>query len=123
MKQNQVNTCTLKGLEDMVEFLKCCGVESEYINFDGSYSRTIQFVVDEQIYQILWFNNESKLRIGVSKRASFVVFKYIYLDTTFPLISGNKGLGFSFTKKGMKGMFDQEFNYYDFRLPLEIKEK
>lgn len=119
MKQQMLDTCTLDGLKNIVEFLKGYGIESEYVDFDKhNYSRTIQFTVNEQTYQIYWFNNESKLKIGTHKRAGFVMFKYIYFDTCFPIIGGNENLGFSYTKHEKKSMFDRTFNYYDFRLPL-----
>lgn len=119
MKQQMLDTCTLDGLKNIVEFLKGYGIESEYVDFDKyNYSRTIQFTVNEQIYQIFWFNNESKLKIGTHKRASFVVFKYIYFDTCFPIVGGNKNLAFSYAKKEKNSVVYNEFNYYDFRLPL-----
>ena len=43
-------------------------------------------------YQIYWFNNESKLKIGTHKRAGFVMFKYIYFDNCFPIVGGNENL-------------------------------
>ena len=119
MKQQVLDTCTLDGLENIVEFLKNHNIESKYVDFDKyNYSRTIEFIVNEQTYQIYWFNNESKLKIGTHKRAGFVKFKYIYFDNCFPIVGGNENLGFSYTKKEKKNMFDDEFNYYDFRLPL-----
>ena len=119
MKQQMLDTCTLDGLENIVEFLKSHNIESEYVDFDKyNYSRTIQFTVNEQVYRIFWFNNESKLKIGTHKRASFVMFKYIYFDTCFPIVGGNENLGFCYTKKDKVNFWDSSFNYYDFRLPL-----
>lgn len=68
--------------------------------------------------QAVWHKNESKLKIGKSPRSPFVMFKYIYFNSTFPIVGGNKNLGFSFTKKVKTNMFDDEFNYSDFRIPL-----
>ena len=119
MKQQVLGTCTLDGLENIVEFLKSHNIESKYVDFDKyNYSRTIEFIVNEQTYQIYWFNNESKLKIGTHERAGFVKFKYIYFDNCFPIVGGNDNLGFSYIKKEKENMFDSEFNYYDFRLPL-----
>lgn len=119
MKQVKLDTCTLDGLENIVNFLHIHDIKAEYINLDRhGYSRTIQFTVNDQDYQIIWFNNESKLKIGTSKRAPFVVFKYIYFDTCFPIVGGNSNLGFSYTHREKHSMFDDEFNYYDFHLPL-----
>ena len=118
MKKVSLSTCTLDGLENIVEFLQSHNIDSEYVNFDGTYSRTIEFVVNEQTYQIVWYNNESSLRIGTHKRASCVAFKHIYFDRCHPFVGGNENLGFSYTKKEVNSMFDQEFNYQDFHIPL-----
>lgn len=119
MKQQMLDTCTLDGLENIVSFLKSYNIKSKCVDFDKyNYSRTIEFTVNEQTYQICWFNNESKLKIGTHKRASFVVFKYIYFDNCFPIAGGNENLGFSYTKKEKTNRYDSDFNYYDFRLPL-----
>lgn len=119
MKQSVLDTCTLDGLENIVLFLNSYNIQSEYVAFDKhSYSRTIQFTVNEQVYQIVWFNNESKLKIGTHKRSSFVTFKYIYFDNCFPIVGGNENLGFSYTRHEKKSIFDMEFNYQDFRIPL-----
>lgn len=119
MKQQVLDTCTLDGLENIVAFLKSHNIESKYVDFDKyKYSRTIEFIVNEQVYQICWFNNESKLRIGTHKRAGFVVFKYIYFNNCFPIVGGNENLAFSYAKKEKNSVVYNEFNYYDFRLPL-----
>lgn len=64
MKQQVLDTCTLDGLENIVAFLKSHNIKSKYVDFDKyNYSRTIEFIVNEQTYQIYWFNNGSKLKI------------------------------------------------------------
>ena len=118
MKKLSLNTCTLDGLENIVKFLQSYDIDSKYVNFDGTYSRTIEFVVNGQIYQIVWYNNESSLRIGAHKRSPRVAFKHIYFDRCHPIVGGNENLGFSYTKKEVSSMFDREFNYQDFRIPL-----
>ena len=119
MKQSVLDTCTLDGLENIISFLNSYNIESEYVAFDKhSYSRTIQFTVNEQVYQIVWFNNESVLKIGSGIRSPFVKFKYIYFDNCLPIVGGNENLGFSYTRHEKKSIFDMEFNYQDFRIPL-----
>lgn len=119
MKQQVLDTCTLDGLENIIAFLKIHNIESEYVYLDKyNYSRTIQFTVNEQVYQIVWFNNESSLKIGSGIRPPFVKFKYIYFDNCLPIVGGNENLGFSYTRHEKKSVFDMEFNYQDFRIPL-----
>ena len=119
MKQLKLDVCVQDGLEKIVTFLKSHNIDSEYVNLDKyNYSRTIQFVVNNQSYQIVWFINESKLRIGTDTRSPFVVFKHMYFDNCLPIVGGNENLGFSYTKKENVLFYESEFNYNDFRLPL-----
>lgn len=110
----------IKGLEKIVGFLKDYGIDSEYVNFsqDISYSRTIEFLVNNQIYQIFWFRNESVLRIGKESRSGFIPFKFIYFDNTMPIVGGNKSIGFAHTK--IQDMLGTDFAYGNFHIPLEI---
>lgn len=109
----------VESFDNLIKFLNSNGIETELVNKDEhGYSRTIEFVVDEQVYNIVWYNNESKLKIGNSPRSPFVMFKYIYFNSTMPIVGGNENLGFSYTKKVKTNMFDYEFNYSDFRIPL-----
>ena len=119
MKQLKLDVCVKDGLEKIVEFLNSHNIASEYVNLDKyNYSRTIQFVVNNQSYQIVWFINESKLRIGTDTRSPFVVFKHMYYDNCLPIVGGNENLTFSYTKKENTSFYESEYNYHDFRLPL-----
>ena len=119
MKQLKLDVCVENGLEKIVEFLDSHNIISEYVNIDDcGFSRTIQFVVNNQVYQIVWFINESKLRIGADTRSPFVVFKHIYYDNCLPIVGGNENLAFSFTKKENVSFYESEYSYHDFRLPL-----
>ena len=96
MKQLKLDVCVKDGLEKIVEFLNSHNIASEYVNLDKyNYSRTIQFVVNNQSYQIVWFINESKLRIGTDTRSPFVVFKHMYYDNCLPIVGGEQDLTFS----------------------------
>lgn len=109
------------NVEQMCEFLNKHGIKTTMINpADTGYSRTIQFKVYEVDYRIVWFINESTLQIGSGDRPAQIPFKYIYFDTTFPLVKDNKSIGFSYVKNEVKGWFDWEFPYEVFRLPLEL---
>lgn len=120
---NQVNTSTLKGLTNTINFLDSVGIKSHLANLDDNgYARTIEFKVYDQTYQILWYCNESYLKIGTHKRSPVIPFRHIYHDTSYPLVGGNSSLGFSYTKKENVSMFDDGFNYQDFRIPLELKD-
>lgn len=119
MKISKLDVCVKDGLEHLVLFLEQFGITSKYINFDKyNFSRTIEFVVNEQTYQVVWFINESKLIIGNNIRSPFVVFKHVYFDNCTPIVGGNNNLGFSYTKNVKNNMFDREFDYQNFRIPL-----
>lgn len=116
-----INVEGVDSFEKLQEFLIVCGIGVEKVNPNSyGYSRTLEFTIDGQIYNIVWFQNESKLKIGKSDRAPFIMFKNVFLDTTFPLFGGNKCLSFAFNVKNNIGMFDSPYNYSDFKIPLEI---
>lgn len=109
--------------EEIVKFLNKNGVDARLLNPDDSgFSRIIHFRIYEIEYRIIWFINQSTLQIGTSKRAACIPFKYIYIDETFPLVGGNKSIGFSYTKNKKKSIFDREYPYEIFRIPLELEE-
>lgn len=118
-----MNVCVPDGLEDMKEFLEIY-VESlqyiKYVNIDEftKYSRTIEFFINDQVYRIVWFINESRLFIGSSERSPFIMFRHLFLDTTFPIVGGNRCLSFQFTPKENISMFESPYGYSDFKLPI-----
>lgn len=107
--------------EEIIQFLKDLGITCELAHVDVTgFSRTVKFTVYDIEYMVLWYCNESILRIGGGNRAACIPFKYMYLDTTFPLVNGNKSIGFSYTKNECKAIFDREYPYGIFRIPLEL---
>jgi|GEM_PF-4326398 len=107
--------------DELISFLNKFGIKTEIIDIDKyGFSRTIEFKVYEITYRIIWFINESTLMIGTGDRASQILFKYIYFDGTFPLIEGNKSLGFSYVKFERENIFDRLYPYEVFRIPLDI---
>lgn len=117
------NSVLADGLETFLNFLNNHGVKAELVDFDKyDFSRTIGFTVYGIEYRIVWFVNESTLQIGTHKRAARIPFKYMYFDRSFPLIGDNKSIGFSYVKFEKKSMFDREYPYEVFRLPIELPE-
>ena len=109
------------NIESMLEFLIKLGIHANLVQPDRhGFSRTIEFTVYDTIYRIVWFTNESTLRIGGSDRSASIPFRHIYLDTTYPLSKGNKSMGFSYTKNKKKNIADREYPYEVFRIPLEL---
>lgn len=116
--------CVLQvdGLETFLNFLNSHGIKAELIDFDDyGFSRTIGFAVYGIEYRIIWFKNQSTLQIGTHRRAGQIPFKYMYFDNCFPLVGGNKSIGFSYVKLERKSVFDRQYPYEVFRLPLEIE--
>lgn len=109
------------GREEIIEFLNKIGIKANLVDEnEHGFSRTISFTVYEIEYRIVWFINNSTLYIGNNKRAACIPFKYMYLDTTFPLVGGNRSIGFSYTKLKKESMFDRSFPYEVFRIPIEL---
>jgi hypothetical protein len=114
-------TAETGGLENIISYLKEFNVKSSFVNTDKyGFSRTIEFKVYNTIYRIVWFKNQSELLIGDNKRAARIPFRYMYYDNTFPCVGGNKCIGFSQVKFEKKNMFDKEFPYECFRIPIEL---
>lgn len=114
---------TTPTIENFLSFLNRNGVNvnAELVDLDNyGFSRTIAFTVYGIEYRIVWFQNESTLQIGAHKRAARIPFKYMYLDECFPLVGGNKSIGFAYTKLEKTSVFDREYPYEVFRIPIEI---
>lgn len=110
--------------EKIIKTLNDVGIKTEIINKDEyGFSRTIDFKVYEIEYRIVWFINESTLYIGGGVRAAQIPFKYIYIDRTYPLFGGNKSVAFSYVKNKKESIFDREFPFGCFRIPIEINNK
>ncbi len=119
--KHYVSPLETSGLDDIIKYLNEIDISTEYVNKDKyGFSRTIKFKVYDTIYRISWFKNQSELLIGENKRCSRIPFKYIYFDNTYPCIGGNKCIGFSQVKFEKKNMFDKEFPYECFRIPIEL---
>ena len=115
-----INVVGLDSKEALIKFLEFHGIEVKLVDYNEyDFSRTLEFMVYDQVYNILWFQNESVLKIGNSKRSPQVTFKHVFFNTTYPLIGGNKCLIFSFDTVEST-MFGTEPSYSDFKIPLEI---
>lgn len=107
--------------EQIITFLNGLGIETELINVDKyGFSREISFKVYETEYVIDWWVNQSYLHIGTHVRSAQIPFKYIFLDDTFPLVDGNRSLAFSDEKYEKKSIFDREYPFGIFRIPLDL---
>lgn len=121
-KVKSIDTATKEGRNLIVDFLNSHGVNATVFGLESnSYAREIRFSVYGIDYIIIWFVNQSTLYIGEGERAASIPFKHIYLDECFPIAGGNKSIGFAYVKNEKHSMFDREFPYEVFRIPLEIK--
>lgn len=113
------------GIEELISFLEKNGISPNRPNNPEpvGFSRVINFKVYDTEYQIIWYVNQSTLKIGSGNRAAFAPFRHVYLDTTFPLIGGNRSIGFSYEKYEKKSIFDSEYPFGIIRIPLDIEQK
>jgi len=113
----------LQTKEEMIDFLGSVGIKAELINIDKyGFSREIEFKVYDITYIIDWWVNQSYLHIGNHVRSAQIPFKYLYLDTTFPLVGGNRSLGFSDIKLERRSIFDREYPFGVFRIPIDLEQ-
>ena len=112
----------LQTKEEIISFLESFGIKPVLINVDKyGFSREIKFEVYGQIYVIDWWINQSYLHIGNFNRSAQIPFKYLYLDTTFPLVDGNRSLAFADEKLERKSTFDREYPFAVFRIPIDLE--
>ena len=117
---NYINVVGLDSKEALIKFLELNGIEVKLVDYNEyDFSRTLEFMVYDQVYNILWFQNESVLKIGNSKRSPQVTFKHVFFNTTYPLIGGNKCLTFSMDVVRCP-VFGKTNTHSDFKIPLEI---
>ena len=108
--------------EKLIDFLNDNGVKAELINFDKwGFSREIGFTVYDVKYVVIWFKNNSTLCVGTHKRPAQIPFRYVFFDNCFPLVDGNKSIGFAYEKQSGTSTLDREFLYESFRIPIEIE--
>lgn len=109
------------SIDDMILLLESVGIKTiRYGHHEEYFERYISFRVYDIEYTITWFKNESTLSIGQGERAACIPFKYIYFDNTYPLIKGNKSIGFSYHKNEKQTVFDRMYPYEVLRIPLEL---
>lgn len=105
------------GLERIIDFLKVINVP--YILGNGieeevTYNRNVTFTIFGIDYKILWFKNISTLIINPKDEVNSprIPFNYMWLDECFPLVGGNRSIGFA-------SKFP--FEYENLRIPLPRK--
>lgn len=114
---------TEQGLDAFIEFLEALGIATKLHNPQPDrFCRKIVFSVEGCEYLILWYVNESTLHIGTHERAARIPFQYIFLDNTYPLPNGNRSIAFSYVKHKQESVFDRQFPYEVFRIPLPIQK-
>lgn len=120
-KEKFVDCTQVDGIELIINFLKTIGIDAfqKEVDETANFNRTIFFTIYNVEYQIEWYVNQSTLIIGNKNRSARLPFKYIYLDDCFPLVFENLSIGFSYTKNQKQSIFDREFPYENFRIPLE----
>lgn len=106
--------------DEIIKFLNDLGIETQLLGNDDSYKRTIAFKVYGIDYRIVWFVNQCTLEVGAHDRSAKLPFNYMYLDTTYPLVGGNKSIGFSYHKLERESIWDREYPFEVFRIPIEI---
>ena len=106
--------------KEMLDFLKKLNVKAELVGENNHYKRNIVFQIYGMKYTITWYINESTLQIGDGARAPLMPFRYMYHDTTYPLVGRNESIGFSYTKLNDINMIDRKYPYEVLRIPLEL---
>ena len=109
-------------MEELKEFFDNLNIKSNWVNPDKyGFSRVLEFKIYDITYQIVWFVNESTILIGKHKRAARITFRFVYLNRTYPLIGGNKCIGFAYTRKEKpEAIVEREYPDECFKIPIEM---
>ena len=87
---------------------------------EHGFSREIEFEVGDDAYSILWFKNQSTLRLGKSKGAPEMPFRHMFHDRTHPSFNSQGGaIGFCYDRYVRDSVFDREFPFESLRIPLQ----
>jgi len=109
-------------LEEIKEMFIKLGIDLTPINIDNyGWTRKYKFTIYGIEYVIEWWTNQSYLKIGTHNRAAKYPFKHIAYNTTLPLVDGNFCLAFIPKLNERISMFDIEYDFEVFYIPLEKK--
>lgn len=114
------------GYDEIIPLLDKCGIKVKAIEQkEGKFNRCISFEIYDVTYTIIWYTNQSTLSIGdlSNNRRACIPFKWMFIDRNFPLFDRNVSLAFSYHKFKKESVFDREYPYECFRIPLEINEQ
>jgi hypothetical protein len=73
-----------ENIEQIITFLKSCGIETSNDQKPGVFNRVIEFEVEGTIYFIEWWINQSYLKFKNKFSAPYLPFKYIYINENYP---------------------------------------
>lgn len=119
MKAESIGLCHHEGLQLCYDFLIKKGINAVFPKeTDGVFNRDLHLFINSTEYIITWYINESTLWLGEKNVSAFIKFKHIYVDTTYPIIGGNRSIVFSYTKNERKNIFDREFPYDSLLIPI-----
>lgn len=107
----------MKSIEQIKKMLSDCGIIVTHEEGEGHFNRNILFEVNDVKYTIEWYINSCTLMIGTGHRKALIPFKYMYFDNTYPLIGGNRSIGFSYTINENAGIHERRYPFESFRIP------
>ena len=107
--------------DEIIKFLEKLNIKTELVGENESFKRDIEFSVYGIKYTIRWYVNNSTLMVGEGNRRACIPFKYMYYDNTYPLIDGNKSIGFSYTKNEKHDIWNRQYPFESFRIPVELE--
>lgn len=108
--------------QEMIDLLKSLGIDAQLkkADEDFEFSRVIEFAIRGKAYVIYWYANYSTLYLGNDASCPQILFKFIFVDTTFPFGGDFKnGLAFSLVKNQKKTMTDSAYPFEVLRIPVQ----
>ena len=112
-----------ESIEKIIEFLEEQGIKTKYEQVEGNFNRVIEFEVENTIYYIEWWVNQSYLKFKNEFSSPNLPFRFIAINRNSP--TNLHKLQLCFYDEPRQGdntsMFYNEIPFGCFKIPYNAK--
>jgi len=107
--------------EEIIEYLSSLKIESKLVQKEDEFSRVIEFKIEDNIYYIEWWINQSYLKFENKFSSPNLPFKFINVNSNSPTTLHDKQLCFYDLVKENRGDFIySEIPFGSFKIPFNL---
>lgn len=109
-----------ESIEQIVDFLNKLGIETTHEQHEGTnFNRIIEFKIDDTVYFIEWWINQSYFRFKNNPASPFIPFKYINVNEFSPTTEHKYQLCFYDLKADERGqLIYNEIPFGSLKIPF-----